>query len=124
MIPTIVLILTLVITLNSAAPISQEYQGEASDSYGGRQVIILEDKNGYGSYGGYNSYNQQYPQALYGNYNNGAGYGGYNNYGPIIVHIPHSEPYYPERVPLYGSYSYPAHVPHYESNYNSYGKSY
>jgi hypothetical protein len=115
---------TSMISNNRESTTREEYEGSASNGYNGRQVIILEDKNGYG---GYNSYGQEYPAELYGDhgYNNG-GYnnGGYNNYyGPIIVHIPNSYPYYPEHVPLYGSYSYPAHTPHYESNYNSYQKS-
>jgi hypothetical protein len=116
--------LAIAAPVNSQAEASEELQGEASNGYGGRQVIILQDQNGYG---GYNSYGQQYGKELYGNYGggnyNGGGYGGYDNYGPIIVHIPNSYPYYPERVPLYGSYSYPSHTPHYESSYGSYGKS-
>lgn len=89
----------------SAAPV--EYEAAASEygGYGGRQVIILDDSNGYGNNG--------YQQKNYG----GGGYGGYG-YDPIVVHIPNSQPYYPEHVPLYGNYyGPPAHVPHKEYGY-------
>ncbi|GAU87302.1 hypothetical protein RvY_00180 [Ramazzottius varieornatus] len=83
--------------------------------HGGQQQLRRMWSNGYGSYGhGYN---------YGGNY--GGGYDGGYGYEPLVVDTPNSQPYYPEyNVPLYGRYTYPAHSPHYDNSYNSYGKSY
>ena len=87
-----------------AAPVP-EYQPAASE-YGGRQVIILDNSNGYGNDLSYKSSDN--------------GYGGYG-YDPIVVYIPNSYPYYSEHMPYYGNYyGPPAHSPHYEEG--SYGK--
>lgn len=116
---TAVLLLVTVLSVISAAPVAQPELDTATSNdyggYGGRQVIILDDSNGYGSYGHGNNYE--------GNY--GGGYGSGYGHDSIVVHIPHSEPYYPEyNVPLYGRYTYPAHSPHYENSYSSYGHGY
>ncbi|XP_055342297.1 uncharacterized protein LOC129590887 [Paramacrobiotus metropolitanus] len=119
--------LLVVCAVASALPVAQrsgELEAAASNGYGGyggREVVILEEKNGYGQHG---DYGEQYNQYLYGGggggYGGGGGgdYGGGYNYGPIIVHIPNSEPYYPGYMPLGGyGYSQPAHTPHYEQSY-------